>query len=367
MNEIKICHVVSGLKSGGVESMIYNYCKLIKEENIKWHILYQHEPDKKKLKEFEKIGFKLKRIPSKRKHPIKNFLESYKYFKKYDIDIVHAHMNIMNFIPLIAAKMAKVKCRISHSHSCCLNETYLKKIFFKFLKKVIINYSTMLIACGERAGKYLYGKNKFIILNNAIDLKKFSYNDRKRKELRKKLKISESDFVIGHVGRFSYPKNQEFLVKLFYLLKENNRNIKLILIGEGDDFLKIKSIVKAQDYNQNIFFPGTVDNVNDYYSCFDIFLLPSFWEGLPVAGIEAQVSGLYCIFSDGIDRSVILSKQQCEFCELELEKWIKKLEELMKNKKEIDRKKVTISNEYDIYSQSKKLYRLYLENWSEKR
>ena len=104
MSKIKVCHVISGLKSGGAETVIYNYCSHLSKSNYEFHILYQHEPLEKDVKMFSKLNFKLIQIPEKSKHPLKNYFETKKYLKDNKIDIVHCHMNLMNFIPLIAAK-----------------------------------------------------------------------------------------------------------------------------------------------------------------------------------------------------------------------------------------------------------------------
>ena len=90
---IKVCHVVSGLRSGGVESMIYNYTSHMRK-NFEWHVLYQHQPSKKNVDEFTKLGFKLKRIPSKIKHPIKNYKATYKYLKENNIDYCTDETNL---------------------------------------------------------------------------------------------------------------------------------------------------------------------------------------------------------------------------------------------------------------------------------
>ena len=167
--KIKVCHVVSGLKAGGVESVIYNYCSRLSKEDYEFHIIYQHNPLKKNVEEFEKVGFILKRIPSKLKHPIKNYLETLRYFKENSFDVVHCHMTLTNFIPLIAAKKAKICVRICHSHEAkILPRNFLKRIFMKYMIYLCNKYATIRVACGNEAGKFLYGKNDFIVLNNGI-------------------------------------------------------------------------------------------------------------------------------------------------------------------------------------------------------
>lgn len=300
-----VCHIVSGLKAGGVETMIYNYCKNIKDD-YNFFLLYQHEPSQKNIQEFSKIGFKLKRIPSKVKHPIKNYIETFNYLKNNSIDVVHCHMTLMNLIPLFAAKRLKIKVRICHSHNSDVrNKNFLVKIIEKMLKIICIKNSTNLVACGEDAGKYMYGKRKYLILNNAMDLELYKYNADSRKKIRNIYNISDEEILIGHIGRFTNQKNHKFLIEIFekIISKSNQTKYKLILLGDGELKNEIEELVIKKNLSDLVIFTGIVSNPNDYYSAFDIFLLPSLWEGLPVVSIEAQISGLICGFSNNIDRN----------------------------------------------------------------
>ena len=163
--KIKVCHVISGLRSGGVESMIYNYCSRMDASKFDFSILYQHEPSQKNVDDFEKINFKLINIPNKRKRPILNFMKTYRYLKNNKIDVVHCHMTLMNIFPLLAAKIAGVKKRICHSHgSDVRKKNFIIKIIEQSIKKICIRLSTDLYACGEDAGKYLYGNKKIKII-----------------------------------------------------------------------------------------------------------------------------------------------------------------------------------------------------------
>lgn len=365
MKKINVCHVVSGLKAGGVESMIYNYCSHLDSDNYSFHILYQHEPNQKNVEEFKKLGFKLKRIPSKLKHPLKNYFETKKYFKNNNIDVVHCHMTMMNFIPLLAAKKLKIKTRICHSHN---SDVRKKNIFIKIiesiLKKICIFTATDLVSCGKEAGYYMYGlKNKYTIINNALNLDNYLFSDLKRKQIREKYDIPNDCFVIGHVGRFTEQKNHKFLIDVFKKILVKNQKVALFLIGDGELNKKIRERCEKENIDNHVYFIGVVDNVCDYYSAFDVFVLPSLWEGLPVVSIEAQTSGLKCIFSSNIDKNAIIYNKNAKLVTLDTSQWIENIILNIEKGNQYNRKvdmQLLHESGYDINVELDKLKKIYI-------
>ena len=356
MEMMKVCHVVSGLKAGGVESMILNYCSLLDKNKYDFHILYQHDPSDKNVKEFEEIGFKLYRIPSKIKHPFKNFFCTYNYLKNEKIDIVHCHMTLMNFIPLIAAKRLKIKNRICHSHNSDVRKkNFIVKLIEKILKFICAKYSTTLVACGDDAGKYMYGNKEFIILNNALNLAKYEFDLEKRLSIRKKHNIDDDCIVVGHIGRFTEQKNHKFIVEIISSLINKNLNMKFMLLGDGELKKEIEQLVLDKNIQDSVIFTGIVPNTNEYYSAFDLFILPSVWEGLPVVAIEAQASGLPCIFSDNIDKKCIIDKSKSCMLQLVIDDWKSKITEVISgsaerkiNKAEFQKRGLDINEQAQI-------------------
>ena len=151
----------------------------------------------------------------------------------------------------------------------------------------------------------MFGKNSnFDIIYNAIELEKFKYSIEKRCSLREKLKIPKDYFVVGHVGRFGYEKNHEFIVKMFNELLTSRPKSCLLLVGSGQKMDLIKKMVNDFGIQRNVIFMGQCNNMQAIYSAFDIFILPSLFEGQPLVGIEAQVSGLECLFSNNVPKEV---------------------------------------------------------------
>lgn len=358
-NKTRVCHVVCGLAAGGVESMIYNYCSNIDATKFKWYMIYQHDPSQKNIDEFSKLNFDLKRIPSKAKHPISNFISTYRYLKTNKIDVVHCHMTLMNFIPLFAAKLLGIKIRISHSHNSDVRKkNVLKKTFESFLKHLSIKYANVYFACGEDAGKFMYGNREYTIIPNALDLNKFAYSDTKRKEIRDTYNIKNDEILIGHIGRFTIQKNHEFLIYVFNEIHKKNNNFKLMLIGDGELFSGIKNKVKELNLDDSVIFTGIVSNTNDYYSAFDIFVLPSLWEGLPVVSIEAQYSNIKFLVSNNVDKKALLLKTSETLSIDDKQKWVDSILKFKKNKR-TNNEKLFTDKHLNIIKESKILSEKY--------
>jgi len=228
-------------------------------------------------------------------------------------DIVHIHSGSISVLALSAYVAYKegVSKVIVHSHSSgekpSLKHYILKKLSTPFFYKCVTNYC----ACSKPAAEWKFPKKivekNTIVLKNGIDTKLFKYNSDKRSEYRSKLSIDEQAFVIGHVGRFSFEKNQKFLVNVFCKIKERVQNCKLVLIGAGEELEAIKHLVVKQGIQDKVLFVGNVNNVNDYMQVFDVFVFPSLFEGLGMVGIEAQGAGLPVVVSDRVPADMQLT------------------------------------------------------------
>lgn len=350
-------HFVSGIGNDGVTQFLTNYTsRLNKKNNVSEIIVYQHKPNVTKLKLEQSIGNKTYRVPFKAKHPIKNLFATYRLIKKEKPDIVEAHMNLVNFFPLSVAWFCRVPVRISHSHIAQDIDNINPKLSTLF-KKLCIIFSTNLVACGENAGKYMYGNRNFHIVYNAINLKKYSYNPKSREEVREKYGIDTDSMIIGNIGRINIQKNQKFLIDIFADYLQENPNAFLFIIGNGEpnDEQKLVDYIKKKSCQENVIRIEGVKSTEKFYSAFDIFALPSLYEGLPVVGVEAQASGVTTLLSKNIDPSVVYSTNtkllpidQGTRC------WIE-------NFKRTDNRSLSdaYNEKYNIDLQFKKLYKFY--------
>ena len=269
---------------GGVESVVMNYYRNIDRDKIQFHFLCDEDSTDIPYDEIEKLGGKVIVIPPYQKL-FKYQKELYKIFKENNYKIVHSHINALSVFPLRIAKKAKIPVRIAHSHSTSNKKEWKKNILKIILRPLSKLYANNYFACTEYAGKWLFGKKvverkELNVINNAIDLKKFEFNENTRKALREELGIKEDTLIIGHVGRFMKQKNHEFLIEVFNEVYKKNQNTLLILIGQGPLLSEIKQKAINLNIEDKIKFIGQVTDVEKYYNIMDIFLFPSIYEGL---------------------------------------------------------------------------------------
>ncbi|MDC7955797.1 glycosyltransferase [Fusobacterium simiae] len=290
---------------GGIESYIMNIYRNLDYNKVIFDFICDF-PEMAYYEEVIKNGSKVYFIPSKRK---KIFSHLWKFFKilKNHKEYGVVYFNILNAsaaVSMISVKLLGRKI-ISHSHN---SSDINMKIHNKF-KWLLNKLSDKKLACSYEAGKYMYLNDKeYTVINNAIDIEKFSYSEKMRENLRKKLKIQEKK-VLLHVARMDRVKNPLFLIEILKKLVSKNKEYILFYIGKGNLEEEIKERVRAYKLEQYIFFLGQVDNVNDYMQIADIFVLPSLFEGMPIVLIEAQACKLPIVVSNNITKDIRLIEE----------------------------------------------------------
>ena len=306
---IRILQCVNDMHRAGLETMLMNYYRNIDREKIQFDFL-THRPERSDYDdEIESLGGKIYYAP--RLYP-QNYPAYFSYmkdfFKKHpEYQIMHSHIDSMSYLPLLAGKKAGVPVRIAHSHNTSIDKDfkYPLKQYFRFR---ITSAANHYLACGEEAGKYLFGNKEFKVIPNAVDASKFYFNESVRQNKRKELGYTK-EFVVGHVGRISYQKNHKFLIEVFNELQKLETNAVLMLVGVGEKEPEIREQVKRLKLEEKVRFLGNRSDVNELYQAMDVFVLPSLFEGIPVVGIEAQFADLPCIFSDKIPKEVCFSEK----------------------------------------------------------
>lgn len=300
---IRVLQVVINMNAGGIENMLMNLYRGIDKDKVQFDFLLHTKEKCFFDDEIIAMGGKIHRLYPIRLHNLKKYMnDTHRFFQEHDYKIIHSHMNIWSYFILNQAKRNKIPFRLAHSHIAYDSIWELPKQrvpFVYILKKLINTPLTHRFACGEAAGKWLYGDKEFTVINNAIQSERFIYNPEKSKEFKQLLKI-EDKVCFGHVGRFNAQKNHDFLIDIFADIKTQIPNAVLVLLGDGNLKAQIEEKVKDKNLQENVLFLGIQKNVNDYLQAFDYFLMPSLFEGLPVSLVEAQANGLKVFASDQI-------------------------------------------------------------------
>ena len=301
---IRVAQIVGKMVGGGVEAVVMNYYRHIDHSKVQFDFLVDEDSTRVPEEEITALGGRVFRIPPYQ-HPIRYRRELIRLMREQQWPIVHSNINTLSVFPLSAAKKIGVPVRIAHSHSTMGKGEFAKNAMKLVLRPLANVYPTVRFACSRYAGKWLFGKNAdFTVIPNAIELDKFRFNAETRKQTRRELGISDDTFLIGHVGRFMPQKNQSFLVDVLAGLLPKRPDVMLAFVGDGPDRTAVQQHVEELGIADHVLFLGQRSDVNRLYQAFDVFCLPSLYEGLCVVGIEAQRAGLPCLFSDTITREV---------------------------------------------------------------
>ena len=362
---IRVASVIGRYIGGGVEAVTINYYRNIDKNKIQLDFICDEDSTNIPYEEIEKMGGKVIIIPSYSK-PFKYHKELKIVLKEGNYKIIHSNINTLSVFSLFAAKCAGVPVRIAHSHSTTNKKEKKKNLMKQVLRPFSKVFATDYMCCSELAGRWLFGNKEYdkgnvYLLNNAIDLDKFKYNESLRKKKRKELGIKDDALVIGHIGRFVAQKNHDYLIDIFNEIHKKNNNSILLLAGQGPLMEDIKNKVKELNLDDSVKFLGQRNDANELYQAFDVFLLPSLYEGLPVVGVEAQASGLLCYLSDDMTKETkVLDITKFMSLNNTPEEWANNILDDVKKYKRIDTSKEMTAKNFNIKEEAKKLEEYYL-------
>ena len=369
MGEIKrVLHVFGRLNRGGAETMVMNLYRNIDRSKVQFDFIV-HTTDKcDYYDEIKSLGGKIYSIPAyigknhfQYKKAWLNFLKRHQEYK-----IIHGHVRSTAAIYLkIAKKYGLVTIAHSHSTSSGVGFSAIVKNILQYPIRYTADY---LFACSSNAGEWLYGKKacqkeKFFIIKNAIDAKKFIYDEDKRNEMRREFNL-EDKYVIGHIGRFNSPKNHKVLIDIFKELHDKNDKTVLILVGDGELKPIIEKKVADLELSNSVIFTGVRSDIPELLQAMDIFLFPSLFEGLGIVAIESQAAGLHCIVADTIpDEAFITDLIEKVSLNLSTDLWVEKILKYADGYERSNTyQKIKLSG-YDIRKTAKGLEEFYLKNW----
>lgn len=368
---VRILHTVGIMNRGGIENMIMQLYRNIDRSKIQFDFVV-HNPQVADFDdEIRAMGGKIYYAP---RYTVTNHIQYKKWWNDFfkfnkEYKIIHGHIYSVASIYLkIARKYGLVT--ISHSHSTSSGKG-IKAMVQNLLQRNLRNIPDYLFSCSNASGEWLYGRDcekreNYILLNNAIDTEKYSFNEQIREAVRLDFGLTDK-FVIGHIGRFVELKNHRYLLEIFKKLLKENENSMLLLVGDGVMRKEIEDKAEELGIRDKVIMTGVRTDVNELLQAMDCFVFPSVYEGLPVTVIEAQASGLPCFISDTITDEVRVTELvKMMSINQNPERWAKEILKSSVNFKRYNTKQQIADSGYDIYTTAKWLLDFYLKCIEEK-
>lgn len=371
---IRVLHVVGNMGIGGIETLIMNIYKNIDRDKVQFDFLIHNPTEGEYAEEIKKLGGHIYRMPVLRDKTRTYYWRYFEYksaLKKFfsehkEIKVLHGHMtNTASIYMPIAMKYGNVKCCIAHSHQTEATPG-LSGVVTNILQRHLEKIATDYFACSEEAAKWIYSieiveNGKVKIIHNGTDVEKYHFDSVEHEKIKNKMGHS-GKIVFGNVARFKKQKNHEFLIDIFAEIHKMNQNTVLILVGQGELEENMKEKVAKLGLDDCVEFLGARNDVPTLLKDFDVFLLPSLFEGLPLVGIEAQAAGLPMITSNTVTLEADVTGN-VTFLPLELsaEEWAKKILEVNESFVRKDMTQKVREAGYDIKQTAQWLQKFYLE------
>jgi glycosyltransferase involved in cell wall biosynthesis len=367
---IKVLQIGMTSTLGGIETYLYTQYKMLDRDIITYDFI--NIVDMYPIvfaNEIKANGDKIYPVIKRKTNPILHYVQITKILflhrKEYKAIVLNAS-GLYYMFPLFMALLIGIPMRVIHSHSSGyeIKISKARKLLIAFNRVLLSLSATHYWACSQLAGKWMFGDKPFMVIHNAIDIKKFVYNVNERREIRKALQI-DGKFVVGNIARFSYQKNHEFLLDIFNEIVKRKAESVLLLIGDyflDDTYLKkAKEKVKRLNLEDKVIFLGTRKDTDKLYQGMDCFVLPSNFEGLPIVGLEAQTAGLPCYFADTITRELGITDLAYYLPLKDAAAWADMIL-LRRNAVRHNMGQKLVDNGYDITKEVKRVENLYLES-----
>ena len=363
MKKVRVLEIIGKRPVGGVGTVMLNYQTYVDTEKVHMDYLIFGEEAEPFDENVKVLGSKVYMYPAlsgRQMGRTKAYLEEFFSTHEGEYDIVHLHAPTIAFMTFPIVAKHGIKTRIIHSHATLYAESKIKAIRNKILWALAKGKITDRIGCSKAAGDFLFGKDEFVVLKNAIAYEGYLYNPVVRERIREEMQCKDK-LVVGNVGRFSLQKNQTFLIEIFAKIKELYPNSVLWLLGDGELRGEIESKIKSFGLEEDVKLFGMVKNAHEFYQAMDVMVMPSLFEGLPMVGVEAQASGLPCVFADTITREVDVVG--CPYISLDasVETWAKEAIRMSGEKERRSYPAELDALGFNIRLEAKRLEELYLE------
>lgn len=366
---IRVLHIMGCADAGGISSVVLNYYRFIDRTKIHFDIALTVTNVGQNTWALQELGAEVFFLPLKSQCGIKAFQEALeKLLLEGNYQALHVHESETCYVALQVAKKLGIPCRIAHAHTASPYEGFKGEL--RRISGVLLNdpVATHLLSCSQLAGDRVFGKwnmkrSKALVLPNAVDAQRFAYNPQVREEVRRELGV-EGKFVMGMVGRLAEEKNFPFALRLMARLREKHPDVVLVIAGNGEEEQRLKSLIVELGIGDRVHMLGRRADVERLYQAYDVFLLPSFHEGLGMAAVEAMAAGLPVLLSDTIPRELAFGSAVRYLPLSEPESWMQEVLRWHSDSQRAERQHEPGENGLDIRQTAGLLEKLYLEDVS---
>ena len=304
------------LQAGGISSMILAVCENLDREAVNFDYLVYRDQEEFEDRRVQALGGrKLVASNTDAANKFEKFI--YKFFRTYRVlrqeraEIFHINASTpYDCLVGLAARLAGVRTVILHAHNSRPEKSGKGHLVFQNICRMFQPLcGDRYFACSNLANEFMYGsrrRKKAVLVKNGIDTRRFQFDETVRREMRERYGLQDA-LVIGHIGRLCPQKNHSFLIQIFAELRKLRKDARLVLIGQGELERELMDQGERLELQDRILYIPVTSQPEQFYCMMDLFLLPSLYEGLPVVGVEAQASGLPCIFSDSITRELSIT------------------------------------------------------------
>ena len=358
---IRILHIVGSLGGAGLESMVMNYYRNVDKKKIQFDFIVSSVDKQKFDDEVLMLGGRIYRLASRFKSPHLYMIDLARIIKRNHYNCIHIHQNSATMaLEGLIARVCGVKTIIGHSHNTSCDILWAHY----FLKPLVNLFFTHRFACSKEAGEWVFGKSELNVrvINNAIDTSQYVFNNSLRESFRQKFNC-EDNFVVGFVGRLHHQKNLFRFLDICRVILDKNPRAVFFIIGDGElnDQLRHYSEIKGISDVTN--FLGNRNDIPAMMMMFDVFLMTSVYEGLPVVEVEAQAAGLPCIISNKVPAIDLIGRIKVVSLDESDEVWANEVCRLSGAVSASDRSgaaNLVIENNYDIRNEARDLQAFYL-------
>ena len=304
------------LQAGGISSMILAVCENLDREAVNFDYLVYRDQEEFEDRRMQALGGR-KLVASNTDAANKFEKFFYKFFRTYRVlrqeraEIFHINASTpYDCLVGLAARLAGVRTVILHAHNSRPEKSGKGHLLFQNTCRMFQPLcGDRYFACSNLANEFMYGsrrRKKAVLVKNGIDTRRFQFDEMVRRQMRERYGLQDA-LVVGHIGRLCPQKNHSFLIQIFAELRKLRKDARLVLIGQGELEKELMDQVERLGLRDSILYIPATSRPEQFYCMMDLFLLPSLYEGLPVVGVEAQASGLPCIFSDSITRELSIT------------------------------------------------------------